>query len=394
MFQDLKDKIEILENTEENILKCVDKIENNELLIFPSENVYQIGCNCFSEIAVKNIYKLKKKNINQSLTLNVLDYDMLQSFVEVNNFEDVIIKKLMDLYWPGPLTFILKNKNKNLDHLVKINKNNCDCILITCPENESMQKIIKKTYLPIISTSANLSGKIPAVEYSHAIKYFKKDKITLLKGATNPKYCVENTVVSLEKLNFNSNKYNLIIEKKGNITKKMIQKSLSNFEIQIFYRTDLNKKEVVNSKLNDDKKNKINHLNSGIDSRIDSINFEKKIILFNFIESSHIKLGQFEENIKQSVNSYLSVCALIDFNSRNFKYRNKFSAYVDLSEKGDIKEALFNFYNVIHQLNEINEVKNILIFNYYDEKKELYSSLYDLINKFSKFSKTLIPLFK
>ena len=58
MFQDLKDKIEILENTEENILKCVDKIENNELLIFPSENVYQIGCNCFSEIAIKNIYKL------------------------------------------------------------------------------------------------------------------------------------------------------------------------------------------------------------------------------------------------------------------------------------------------------------------------------------------------
>ena len=264
-----------------------------------------------------------------------------------------------------------------------------------------MQKIIKKTYLPIISTSANLSGKIPAVEYSHVIKYFKKDKITLLKGVTNPKYCVENTVVSFEKLNFNSNKYNLIIEKKGNITKKMIQKSLSNFEIQIFYRTDLNKKEVVNSKLNDDKKNKINHLNSGFNSRIDSeidsginsINFEKKIILFNFIESSHIKLGQFEENIKQSVNSYLSVCALIDFNSLNFKHRNKFSAYVDLSEKGDIKEALFNFYNVIHQLNEINEVKNILIFNYYDEKTELYSSLYDLINKFSKFPKTLIPLF-
>ena len=398
MFQDLNKNIKILENNDENILKCSHKIENNELVIFPTENVFQIGCNCFSTNAIKNIYKIKNKNYNKPLTLNVLDYEMAQNFIQPNNFEKKIIEELVSLFWPGPLTFILKNKSKKLNDLLqtkndsKQNEDQFNNLFITCPENKSIRTIIEKTFTPLFTSSANPCGKIPSVTHSHVLKYFEKENITLLKGSHYPKYCFENTILSICNNYFESNKCVLIVEQRGLITIEMLKNSLSDFEIEIIDRVDLNK--IQKNKLNfnnDNDKNKKKDNNFG--SNLGSKKLDKKIIFFNFMESSHIKLGDFQENIIQSVNNYLQNSALVDFNSLNFKHRNKFGAYVDLSEKGDIKEAIFNFYNVIHQLIECKEIQNILIYNYYEEKSELHISLSNKINKFCNFSKTIIPLF-
>lgn len=394
MFQDLNINIKVLENNKDNILKCANKIENGELVIFPTENVYQIGCNCFSENSIKNIYKIKNKTDNEPLTMNVLDFDMAQNFIQINNFEKSIIEKLVKLFWPGPLTFILENKNKRIKNLLntknesKNYKDKCNNLYITCPENHSIRTIIEKTYTPIFSSSANPYGKIPSVDHSHVLKYFKKENITLLKSSQYPKYCFENTIISINNHNFESNKTLLIVEQRGLITIDLLKNTLSEFKIEIFSRDEMNK--ISTNKLN------FNHEKNKSNNPISNLGFkkpDKKIILFNFIESSHIKLGEFQENIIKSVDKYLENSALVDFNSLNFKHSNKFGAYVDLSEKGDIKEALFNFYNVIHQLNDCKEISNILIYNYYAEKSELHLSLLDKINRFSNFSKTVIPLF-
>jgi tRNA threonylcarbamoyl adenosine modification protein (Sua5/YciO/YrdC/YwlC family) len=377
MFQTDNTKIKFLKNNDVNIGKCVDIIVNNKLLIFPTENVYQIGCSCFSKDSIKKIYKIKKKNINQLLTINILNWDMGKNFVDFNDFEYNIIKKLIYTFWPGPLTLILKKSefSNNLLNIENDYKNNF--IALNCPQNDIIQKIIKNSITPIISTSANLNGGITSTTPEHIIKYFKNCNISVIKNDNHPKYCIESTMISIQG---DTNNVKLSIERPGIITEKNIQECLAD--------TNFNFKIETNFIPSFEFWNKKNNLSLNY-----KIKLNKKIILFNFIDSSIIDSKKFNENIKISIDKYLSVSALIDFNNLNYKHYKKFGAYVDLSENGDIKEALFNLYNVLHQLDDCKEFQNILIFDFYQNKTGLYATLYDRLCKFCSFSRTVIPLY-
>ena len=71
--------------------------------------------------------------------------------------------------------------------------------------------------------------------------------------------------------------------------------------------------------------------------------------------------------------------------------KKKFLGYVDLSEKGDCLEALYNLYNILHQLNNL-ECNNILIFNYFKNKDEYYQILYDRLFRCCSGKEMIIPV--
>ena len=122
--------------------------------MFPTETVYGIGTNAYNEESCKKIYEIKKRPNWKPLIVLISDIEMLKNLTEeINDIE----KKLIEAFWPGPLTIIFQ-KNKNIS-ISKYVSAGLDTIGVRMTDGEMIQKIIKKANVPIVAPSANLSGK-------------------------------------------------------------------------------------------------------------------------------------------------------------------------------------------------------------------------------------------
>jgi len=122
-------------------------IRNNKVIIYPTDTVYGIGGNGFSEEVVNRIYEAKNRSKHNSFSIIVSDYKMIKKICYVNQKEEELIKK----YLPGPYTLLLR---KRID--IASSKN--EKVGIRIPENLFLNEVMKDFFLPLISTSANLSG--------------------------------------------------------------------------------------------------------------------------------------------------------------------------------------------------------------------------------------------
>ena len=91
----------------EELRAPAEAIKQGKLVLFPTETVYGIGANALDEEAVKKIYIAKGRASDNPLIVHISDFEMLNKLVvEVGNVE----KKLIEKFWPGPLTIVFKKK--------------------------------------------------------------------------------------------------------------------------------------------------------------------------------------------------------------------------------------------------------------------------------------------
>lgn len=137
-----------------NIDKIVKEIKQGNLVIIPTDTVYGISVDMTNEKAIKKVYEAKNRDKSKPLILLVSSVDMLRKYTEkLNQLEEEIIKK----YLPGKLTLLLHKNNKVSDEITS----GSNLVGIRIPDNKELIKIIDKIGNPIISTSANISGKTP-----------------------------------------------------------------------------------------------------------------------------------------------------------------------------------------------------------------------------------------
>lgn len=135
-----------------NIDKIVKEIRQGNLVIIPTDTVYGISVDMTNEKAIKKVYEAKNRDKSKPLILLVSSVDMLRKYTEkLNQLEEEIIKK----YLPGKLTLLLHKNNKVSDEITS----GSNLVGIRIPDNKELIKIIDKIGNPIISTSANISGK-------------------------------------------------------------------------------------------------------------------------------------------------------------------------------------------------------------------------------------------
>lgn len=126
-------------------------INNGELAIIPTDTVYGIIADATNTKAIKKVYEVKKRDLSKPLIILVSNMDMLKEYVkELNDLE----KEVMDKYFPGALTIILKKNDKVSDLLTAGN----DTIGIRIPDNKELCRLIDLIHKPIIATSANISN--------------------------------------------------------------------------------------------------------------------------------------------------------------------------------------------------------------------------------------------
>lgn len=178
------------ENIKNEQLDLIAKsINAGKLVVFPTETVYGIGADATDEVAVKKIFEAKRRPQDNPLIVHISNYEML-NMVAYNPNE--IERKLMDNFWPGPLTIILKSKSI----LPKNVTASLDTVGIRMPDNEIALNIIEASGKPIAAPSANVSGR-PSGTNLLDIYDELKDKVDIFVDGGITDIGVESTVVKV-----------------------------------------------------------------------------------------------------------------------------------------------------------------------------------------------------
>jgi len=357
--------------TDQDIRQCADKIVSGEIVVFPTETVYGIGASCMSGKAIKQIYEIKKRPSNNPLIMHILNMRGAKLYTKLSKEEEDIVTQLTDTFWPGPFTILVKKS----DYVPNIVSSGTDWVSLRSPSNAIARKLLEYSMVPIVAPSANMSGRITSTYKDHIMKYFKNSRINLLLDDEPTSIGVESTIVKVEN--------NVVsVVRPGVITKDDIVNCL---------KSSKNENCQSASIIQCDVSEQAEHPGSSISHYAPS----KKTLLFNFIDSKFAEEvnvdSKITESLSKSIDYYLTKCACVDFNNKNFHCRDKFGAYVDLSESGDVAEALFNLYNVLHQLEE-TPIENILIFDFWSDKEGLYNTMFDRVIRCSNGKRIVIPV--
>ena len=145
--------LDLKNDNEYNKLKeAAQIIKNCGLVLFPTETVYGLGANGLDENAVKKIYIAKGRNENNPINLLVSNMEMINNIAKhISDLE----YKLMESFFPGPFTIILKKKSI----VPSIVTANGDTVGVRMPSGIIAKELVELAGVPIAAPSANISGK-------------------------------------------------------------------------------------------------------------------------------------------------------------------------------------------------------------------------------------------
>lgn len=134
----------------------VDIIKKGGLVIMPTDTIYGIVGDATNEKTIKRVFELKRRDSSKAMLMLVSDIDMLMKYIDGISEEET---KLIESFWPGPLTIIFKKKNVS-----NLLTGGLNTVGIRCPNDERLLGIIKELDRPILSTSVNVSGNLQATK--------------------------------------------------------------------------------------------------------------------------------------------------------------------------------------------------------------------------------------
>ena len=181
-----------MNNNLANIKKCIFFLNKNDCVAIPTETVYGLAANAYSNIAVKKIYSLKKRPKKNPSIVHYSSLKQLKNDCVLNKNFYILYKK----FCPGPITFVLKLKKESL--ISKIVTNNKKTVAVRFPKNQLTQKLLKLLKYPLAAPSANISTKISPVSKEDVKEEFG-NKIKFILDGGRSKIGLESTIISLVK---------------------------------------------------------------------------------------------------------------------------------------------------------------------------------------------------
>ena len=173
-----------------NIKKAVKYLNKNECIGIPTETVYGLAANAYSDKATDKIFKLKKRPRKNPLIVHYYNLKDLKNDCKID-------KQFLSLYskfCPGPITFVLElNEKSKISNNVTNNKST---IAVRFPKHKVARKLLKNLNFPLAAPSANISKSISAVCKTDVIEEFGK-KIKFVLDGGKSKEGLESTIVNL-----------------------------------------------------------------------------------------------------------------------------------------------------------------------------------------------------
>ncbi|GAA0320083.1 L-threonylcarbamoyladenylate synthase [Bacillus carboniphilus] len=170
------------------IKDAAHQIRKGEVVAFPTETVYGLGANALDSTAVKKIFEAKGRPSDNPLIVHIAEKDQLRELVDEVT---PVGEKLMNAFWPGPLSLIFKKKEGVFSELVTAG---LDTVAIRVPEHPVAIALLKEADVPVAAPSANRSGRPSPTTAKHVLD----DLHGRIKGVVDggeTGYGLESTVV-------------------------------------------------------------------------------------------------------------------------------------------------------------------------------------------------------
>ena len=180
-------------------------INDGAIVVFPTDTVYGLGCNPYNHDAVLSLYEIKKRKKTKSFPVLGYSKKELEKIAEFNSLEEKIAEK----FWPGPITLILKIKDKEIQKSLDLEGK----IAVRVPNNQCILALLKECKL-LVGTSANISGTGPFNDPKECGKNLSGYDLLIDGGIISGQG--ESTIVEIEN-------NDVKILRKGNVSEEMIK---------------------------------------------------------------------------------------------------------------------------------------------------------------------------
>ncbi|MCW2257260.1 L-threonylcarbamoyladenylate synthase [Providencia alcalifaciens] len=157
----------------ENIITSLNE---GNVIAYPTEAVFGLGCDPDNEQAVNKLLKLKQRPWEKGLILIADNYEQLKNYVDDSQLTDEQ-KQAMFSSWPGPVTWVIPAKKSTGKWLT----GQFDTLAVRVTNHELVKLLCRQYGKPLVSTSANLSGLDPCRTTNEVIEQFK-GSIPVLDG--------------------------------------------------------------------------------------------------------------------------------------------------------------------------------------------------------------------
>ncbi|MCI9177301.1 MAG: threonylcarbamoyl-AMP synthase [Clostridia bacterium] len=228
-YSNQKEKIK-----KKEIQEAAEEIKKGNLVLFPTETVYGIGANALDEKAVKKIFEAKGRAGDNPLIVHVANIQMVEELVETIT---PLEKKLIQEFWPGPLTVIFNRKSKEI--IPNVVTANLNTVGIRMPSNKIAQELIQMAGVPIAAPSANVSGKPSGTTVEDIIEELQ-EKVSYILDGGFADIGLESTVIKVVEKQ-------IVILRPGKITKEQLEKVAREVKIDNHVLAKVKKGEKVES---------------------------------------------------------------------------------------------------------------------------------------------------
>ncbi len=321
----MKTKYYIRDNMlkEEELEEIIAAYKAGEVIAFPTETVYGLGANIFCDEAIKKIYQAKRRPMDNPLIAHIGKLDDVE---KIASLIPAKARKLMEVFWPGPLTIVLKKK----ELVSSLATAGLDTIGIRMPDHPLTESILVKGDLILVAPSANLSGSPSPTSFKH-VKEDLDGKIYGIIDGGNCEEGIESTIIDL------TEEIPLIL-RPGTITKEEIEEEIG----KVAFDQALFTKEVVKAKAPGMK-----YKHYAPKAKVYIIK-EKEDIENILTEVAKSSLGEQTKALicfRENYGAYLA----LDFTEK-----------IIIGDKSNIKEAIRNLYRILRDC-DILGIENIFI---------------------------------
>jgi L-threonylcarbamoyladenylate synthase len=180
-------RVRMIEVDEDKIMEIGGIVRRGGVIVYPTETVYGIGGDPFKEDVVRRVFQIKRRRDKEMPVL----VSSMEKAMEIAEFDDRALT-LARLFWPGPLTLVLK-KRSELPHELTAGR---DKVGIRVPKHIVALKIIEAAGGAIIGTSANISGR-PPPRSADELDPVIENEVDLVVDGGRTELGVASTVVEL-----------------------------------------------------------------------------------------------------------------------------------------------------------------------------------------------------
>ena len=137
----------------DKINRAIQVLREGGIIIFPTDTAYGIGCRIDNEKSIGKVFEMRGRPKNKPLLVLVDSIEMANNYLML--IPKKVLDKIVNKYWPGPLTIILQCDVAKVPSLVRGGGNTLG---VRFPKNTQLQELIKGVGVPIVAPSANFTG--------------------------------------------------------------------------------------------------------------------------------------------------------------------------------------------------------------------------------------------